>query len=292
MEGQASGVGILVFMTACFVVLAVVLSRLYKVEDGNAGVVVRMGRVVGHVGPGLHYRGFGQRVYKVPSIRLVYPGGNRKMHSTAFTRDGLPVNFEGLVHYKVSDPALFVKNYMLGVPAQRDFGQYKHGEHLKSQFTAALRALTNPMDFASVLSGGVTTEGVAQQINRTMTDLGIEVLDVTIESIEPPQEFQETARRIVEQKARTEYLRNLSDVMKGESDKLIELLYVTESSDGGGEKSAPIREKIRKRRLAEAETESYKRLTDEVGPELARKIRELQALERSEDKIVRKEDFE
>jgi regulator of protease activity HflC (stomatin/prohibitin superfamily) len=274
------------------IVLGILIASIFRVEDGRNAAVVRMGRVVKSVGPGVHFKTPIDTYYKIPSFRLVYPSGNQKISSTTYTKDGVSIKVEGLVHYKVTDPTLFAKNYMIGLPSQEEFSQYRHGEQLRSQFIAGLRAILNPIEFSGVFSMGISSETIKECMNQTMTDFGIEVVDITIENIEPPQEFQETARRLIEQKARTQYLETLSKIMKGESDKLIELLYITESSSGSSDKSLPVKEKIIMKRLAEAETEAYKKLEEKLGPEIAKKLRELQALEKTDDVLLRKKDFE
>jgi len=265
---------------------------IIKVKDVDNAVIIRLGRVIKSVGPGLHFKLPIDTSKKIPSIILVYPGSKNKISSIAYTKDGVPTKVEGLIHYKVKNPMLYAKNYEIEKELQKDFNQNSHADHLRSQFIAATREIINPIKFNNLFSKGVSPELIKDQMNRIMKDFGIEIIDVTIENIEPPIELQETARKIIEQKAQTEYLKNMADVMKGDTDKLIELLYITGSSNGNPAKSFPIKEKIRKKRLAQAESESFKTLEEKLGPNMAKKLRELQAMEKLEDVKLRKKDFE
>ncbi|MEO0098009.1 MAG: SPFH domain-containing protein [candidate division WOR-3 bacterium] len=262
-----------------------------RVPDGKVAVIVRWGRITKTIGPGWHFKGLG-KCFKIPTINLSFPGGDRFCEIPLHTKDGVPVKIQAVVFYKVTDPEIFVRNYMTGVKETiHDFDKCQHGQLLFTALTSAFRELVNPVEFGSLYSPGIQTDLVKDIMNRTMGSMGIEIVEIKVIRIIPPPEYLETALKIIEQKERIKYLHELAGVVGGDANKLLEMLYLTEPSSVSPDKDNPVKEKIIQQRSAEAEASAYQRLVELIGKEEADRLLKLGALKQSQGVFKKAEDF-
>jgi regulator of protease activity HflC (stomatin/prohibitin superfamily) len=90
------------------VALYVVFTSWYTVDQGERGVVLRLGRTVGVAEPGLHFK-----VPWIDSVRKITVQNQNKRYQSleAYSRDQQPANLTVSVTYVVSDPSAIYEQY-------------------------------------------------------------------------------------------------------------------------------------------------------------------------------------
>lgn len=172
------------------------LSGFYLVTEGTRGVVLRFGAYSQTVTPGLHwhlpYPIEEVRKVDVASRRIVRigyeptgPGRTRPILSEALmlTQDENIVNFQLAVQWQVSDPSRYL--FTLLEPEQT----------LKEVAESVLREVVGKREMSFVLTEGraEVVESTRKLVQETLDnyDAGIQVRQVAIQDVQPPEEVQD-----------------------------------------------------------------------------------------------------
>lgn len=154
---------------------------IYVVGEGHAAVVSRLGRIeAAGVGPGLHF--------KLPFVQDVTVYDTREIASQAEpgdckTRDGEVVRVGFHVRWRVADPAAYF--------AATSADELQAVQQMEPVVRNALRKEVADQDLSKVLAatnrdiGAMVRGNVGDEIRRK---LGIEVLDVGIGRVLPPED--------------------------------------------------------------------------------------------------------
>ncbi len=182
---------LILLAVAAILVLALVGSCWYTVDDKQQAVVTTFGKVTDITGAGLHFKlPFGiQRVQTVDvnvyqKIELGYSSdgyGNDVVNaseSTMITGDYNIVNVDFYVEYKVSDPVKYL--YSSNSPELI----------LRNLIQSQVRNVVGSSSVDSVLTDG--KEDIQRQVKELVTeilteyDIGLTLIDVRIQDAEPP----------------------------------------------------------------------------------------------------------
>ena len=184
--------GIITLVVVALVVMAIVSTCWYTVDDKQQAVVTTFGKVTEITGPGLHFKlPFGiQHVSKVDvnvyqKIQLGYannPDGSASVtdisESTMITGDYNIVNVDFSVEYKVSDPVAYL--YSSNDPELI----------LRNLIQSQVRNVVGSSAVDAVLTDG--KEEIQRQVRELVTqtlaeyNIGLTLIDVRIQDSEPP----------------------------------------------------------------------------------------------------------
>jgi len=173
-----------------FVVLAVILAvafvplayqAIQVVQEYNRLVVFRLGRCIGHKGPGLVWlwpildravaADLRERVLEVP-------------HQTTITKDNAPISIDFLVYSRIIDPVASVVQVV-------DFARAGQG-----LATTTLRAVIGDIPLDDVLSKREQINHLLQtKLDEVTARWGVKVTSVEIREIQPPRDVQEAMNR-------------------------------------------------------------------------------------------------
>ena len=173
-------------------VLILVLSSVYTVDDKQQAVVTTFGKVTDVVGAGVHFKiPFVQSAYKVDvnvyqKLELGYRSYNSDpsnytqvdAESTMITGDYNIVNVDFFVEYKISNPEKYL------------FGSYDPENVLRNLIQSQIRNVVGSSKVDSVLTDG--KESIQMQVKNLVTellqdyDIGLTLVDVKIQDAEPP----------------------------------------------------------------------------------------------------------
>lgn len=173
-------------------VLVLVLSSWYTVDDKQQAVVTTFGKVTDVVGAGVHFKiPFVQSAYKVDvnvyqKLELGYRSYNSDpsnytqvdAESTMITGDYNIVNVDFFVEYKISNPEKYL------------FGAYDPEDILRNLIQSQIRNVVGSSKVDSVLTDG--KESIQMQVKTLVTellqdyDIGLTLVDVKIQDAEPP----------------------------------------------------------------------------------------------------------
>jgi membrane protease subunit HflK len=189
-NGRAArvGVGILIGV----LVAIYIGSGVFVVQEGQTGVVTQFGEYVRTVGPGIHLRSpypfETDEIVNVAEIRSVEIGRNSTVNganianASMLTHDGDIVDVRFAVRYQVKSPADYL------------FRAVDPDLSVTQAAQAAMRALAGARGTRELLGRNHDTLGqqlsgaIQGSLDRYRT--GLAVVDVTIESIDPPQQVQ------------------------------------------------------------------------------------------------------
>jgi len=265
---------ILVLIGAFLIAIATLKKSLFTVPDGEMKVIIRAGRIIKSVGSGLHSKAPMDYYHSVSTLT------QEKRFSLVITKETVPIQIEGIVSYRVKDPAIYVKNYELG---QKHLHKHPKTENqkliqqLESRFKGSLTSIVGPIEIEEVIAGGISREAIKDYMNQSMSKFGIEIEEVNIEKNEPAdEEFKATARKLIEWRAGSRYLEGLAKVAGKE--RIVDLLYLLKGPLPEGQVS-PIAEKIKRKNLTDIEIEAFHKLKEAFGSDTAERIRKILALE-------------
>ena len=174
------------FGLALFVLLVLGTGSFYNIEEQEQAVLTTFGKAVSVTAPGLHFKiPLIQRVQKVnTTIQGFALGYNQEDNeseeedSLMITRDYNFVNVDFYIEYKVSDP-------VRAVYASKDPVQI-----LQNVSKSCVRAVIGSYDVDSVLTTGKNEiqskvrDMIISQLDKH--DVGLQVVNVTIQDSEPP----------------------------------------------------------------------------------------------------------
>ncbi|MDO8756789.1 MAG: FtsH protease activity modulator HflK [Elusimicrobiota bacterium] len=182
---------------ALFVVAALATS-VYTVEPSEEAVILRLGRYVSTLPPGLHLRlpfmidrvikvktkiilqeEFGFRSQGDDGDRTTYAEGDLKSESLTLTGDLNVANVEWIVQYQISDPKKYLFNAREVLKNLRDISQ------------SVLRRVVGDRIVSQVLTTGrVEIAEEAQRLTQEVLDrydVGVRIVTVKLQDVNPPE---------------------------------------------------------------------------------------------------------
>ena len=213
----AKGIGII----AGVVFAGWVLSGIYIVDEGTRGVVTRFGEYQSTAMPGPHWH----IPYPVDSVQTVDVSSRRRItvgyqaispqqtrpvlsEALMLTEDENIVNVQLAVQYQVSDAAAFVFEFV--DPQQT----------LKELTESALREVVGKREMDYVLTEGraEVAQSTRDLINETLEyyEPGIEVLEVVIQDVQPPEQVQSAFEDAIRAREDRERLINQAQAYRNE----------------------------------------------------------------------------
>ncbi len=229
---------LLIFSAIAFVFL--IFSSFFTVEPEEVGVILRFGKYVRTVNPGLNLKiplGI-EKVYKVPverqlklefgfrteksDIRSQYSSGNYLEESLMLTGDLNAADVEWIVQYRIKDPFRFLFRVRNSVNTFRDLNE------------AIMREIVGDHTVNEVLTiGRQEIASLASSMLQALADqyeMGIKVEQVVLQDVNPPEqvkaafnevnEAQQEREKLINQ-ARSEYNKVIPKA-RGDAQKTIE----------------------------------------------------------------------
>lgn len=191
--------GIILLVIAGIVILTLLGTSFYIIDQTEEGVVTRLGKYIATTGPGLHFKlplgidkhyvvnvkavqteQFGFRTLK-SGVSLVY--ANQTGESTMLTGDLNIVEVEWIIQYRIADSKAWTFNVLERTSTIRDVSR------------SAINMLVGDraiMDIMGPERSAIETAG-AEFMNETFRGygLGIDVIAVKLQNIDPPAGVQE-----------------------------------------------------------------------------------------------------
>jgi len=191
-------------LTKIFLLAAVVIllqgaySSVFKINPGEVGVILRLGKYAKSTQPGLHFKiPYIDTLYKVDvekvrkqefGFRTRFPGqqssfdrSSYDMESLMLTADKNVINVAWIVQYKVSDPYLFLFK----------ISDVEQAVHDASE--SVTRRIVGNMDFDYVLSNrDLLAASVKQELQSELDNLeaGVVLITVQFQDINPPDQVK------------------------------------------------------------------------------------------------------
>ncbi len=222
------------------VLIAFVMSLWFTIETEEVGVVLRFGKYVRTVNPGLNFKlPFGiDKVIKVPverqlklefgfrtstpGVRTQYSSRNYQEESLMLTGDLNAAQVEWIVQYRIQDPFKFLFRARNAVPTFRDINE------------AMMREVVGDRTVDEVLTVGrqdvASSVALKLQELSNQYELGLKVVQVVLQDVNPPEsvkpafnevnEAQQEREKLINQ-AKSEYNKVIPRA-KGEAEKTIE----------------------------------------------------------------------
>ncbi|MEX0451037.1 FtsH protease activity modulator HflK [Spiribacter sp. 218] len=214
---NAKGIGIIIGL----VFAGWVLSGIYIIDEGTRGVVTRFGAYQQTAVPGPHWH----LPYPIEAVQTVDVSTRRRItvgyqavspqqtrpvlsEALMLTEDENIVNVQLAVQYQVSDAAQFIFEFV--DPQQT----------LKELTESALREVVGKRRMEFVLTEGRAE--VAQQTRDLITsvleeyDAGIEVVEVVIQDVQPPEQVQDAFEDAIKAREDRERLINQAEAYRNE----------------------------------------------------------------------------
>lgn len=215
-------------------------SSWFTIEPEEVGVILRLGKYVRTVDPGLNFKWpFGiETVYKVPvqrqlkqefgfrtlraAVRTQYSGHSYKDESLMLTGDLNAAQVEWIVQYRIADPYKYLFRIRNAESTFRDINE------------AVMREIIGDRTVNEVLTVGrqeiATSAEVAVQKLATQYETGIKVDQIVLQDVNPPDavkpafnevnEAQREKEKLINQ-ARSEYNKVIPKA-RGEAQRIIE----------------------------------------------------------------------
>jgi membrane protease subunit HflK len=232
--------GLLKWIAGIAAVLIFGTSSLFTIEPEEVGVILRFGKYVRTVNPGLNLKlplGI-EKVYKVPverqlklefgfrtektEGRTAYSSGNYLEESLMLTGDLNAADVEWIVQYRIHDPYKFLFRVRNGVATFRDINE------------ATMREIVGDRTVNEVLTVGRSEiAATATEMLQSLADqyeTGIKIEQVVLQDVNPPEqvkpafnevnEAQQEREKLINQ-ARSEYNKVIPKA-RGEAQRTIE----------------------------------------------------------------------
>lgn len=164
-----------------FLLLLLISASVRVLQEYERGVVFRLGRLVGSLGPGL--------VFLIPGIDRMMKMDLRTVTmdvpaQDVITRDNVPIQVNAVVYFRVMDAALTATKVLDHIRATSQISQ------------TTLRAILGQSELDELLSQRESINQHLQQIIDEQTDpWGIKVSHVEVKDVELPQEMQRAMAR-------------------------------------------------------------------------------------------------
>ena len=221
---------LLIWVPTVFVILAI-FSSIYTIDPGEIGVIQRFGKLTSYTEPGLHFKiPFVDKlttvnVEKVRRIEIGFRSGRVRtsvlQESLMITKDENIVDAQAIIQWKIKDPGDFlfkVANPLLTI---------------KNTAEIALRSVMGITKIDDALTTGrdmiqIQTKEFLQELLDSYT-AGIQVTDVKLQVVDPPEEVKDAFNEVVRAKEDKEKLINeakafFEDVIpkaRGEAEKMV-----------------------------------------------------------------------
>lgn len=188
----------IVVILAVFGIGFLISQSAYQIREQEQGVLTTFGKAQAITEPGLHFKiPFIQQVEKVNTTNQGFPIGysletdeSREEESLMITSDYNFVNVDFFVEYRISDPvrAVYASEDPVGI--------------LKNISQSCIRNVIGSYDVDSVLTSGkneiqsAIKEKIIERLEER--DMGIQLVNITIQDSEPPTEEVMQAFKAVE----------------------------------------------------------------------------------------------
>ena len=191
--GILAGVGKVAALALALLIAFAIYGAFYKINPGEVGIVLRLGKFYSKTQPGLHMKiPYIDAVTKVDVERTrrlefgfrdsgvgILPGGQTslEMESLSLTADKNVINVEWIVQYKVSDPYNFLYKIKNVEQAIHDASE------------SVTRRVIGNMDFDYVLSNRELLAGDVKRELQTLLntlEAGVSLVTVQFRNINPP----------------------------------------------------------------------------------------------------------
>lgn len=189
-----AGLSKLLALAGILLLVQGVYSSVFKINPGEVGVILRLGKFAKTTQPGLHFKiPYVDALYKVDveqvrkqefGFRTRFPGqqssfdrNNYNMESLMLTADKNVINVAWIVQYKVSDPYLFLFKI-------KDVEQAVHDAS-----ESVTRRIVGNMDFDYVLGNrDLLAASVKKELQEQLNNLeaGVDLITVQFQDINPP----------------------------------------------------------------------------------------------------------
>ncbi|MFC1770468.1 FtsH protease activity modulator HflK [Candidatus Margulisiibacteriota bacterium] len=221
-------------------IVFILFSSWFTVEPEEVGVVLRFGKYVRTVNPGLNFRipFLIENVYKVPverqlklefgfrsvnpGIKTTYSSRNFRQESLMLTGDLNAAEVEWIVQFRISDPYKYLFRVRVAEKTFRDMNE------------AVMREVVGDRTVDEVLTVGrqdvASTVTAMLQVLSDQYELGIKVDQVVLQDVNPPEqvkpafnevnEAQQEREKLINQ-AKSEYNKVIPKA-RGEADRTIE----------------------------------------------------------------------
>ena len=200
------------------VLLPLLFSSLFTVEPEEVGVILRFGKYVRSVNPGLNFKApFGiEKVFKVPverqlklefgfrtekaGVRSEYSGSSHLEESLMLTGDLNAADVEWIVQYRINDPFKFLFRVRNAVQTFRDINE------------AMMREIVGDRTVNEVLTVGrqeiaATATAKLQELSDQY-EMGIKVEQVVLQDVNPPEQVKPAFNEVNEAQQEREKLIN------------------------------------------------------------------------------------
>ena len=219
-----------IYIPAFFILLGV-LSSIYAIDPGEVGVIQRFGKFASYSNPGLHLKvPFTDSLTKVnvEKVRRIEIGFrsdrgriNITQESLMITKDENIVDAQAIIQWKIKEPS----NYLFNV-ANPELT-------IKNTAEVALRSVVGTTKIDDALTTGrdliqVKTKDFLQILLDSYTS-GVQITDVKLQIVDPPEEVKDAFNEVVRAKEDKERLINeakgfyedLIPKARGEAEKMI-----------------------------------------------------------------------
>lgn len=202
------------------IMLLGIYTSFYTVEPDEEAVIIRLGRYQGTYPPGLHFKlpfgldrleklktklvhqaEFGFRTSKASkSSRTIYKRGNLQSESSMLTGDLNVADVEWVVHYQIADPFKYLFQASEPIRNLRDVSE------------SILRRVVGDRVVTEVLTTGrlemASDAKILMQEVLNKYDIGIRVVAVKLQDINPPEVVKPAFNEVVAAKQQQEQLIN------------------------------------------------------------------------------------
>ncbi|MCL4390852.1 MAG: SPFH domain-containing protein [Candidatus Micrarchaeaceae archaeon] len=165
------------------VLIIVLVFSIRVVSQWNRMAVLRFGRYVGMIGPGIYFI--------IPFIEHTPINVDLRVISTTFsaektlTKDNVPVDVDAILFWQVKDPEYAILNVQ----------DYMQSVQLASQ--TALRDIIGKNELSSMLAGrDIIGEDIRKLIQARIGDWGITAISVEIRDVTIPADLQNAMARV------------------------------------------------------------------------------------------------
>ncbi|WP_310605370.1 FtsH protease activity modulator HflK [Anaerosporobacter sp.] len=173
-------------VAAVILFLIIVFNSVYTINEQEQGVITTLGKATTVVGPGLNFKiPFIQNVHKIDTTIRGFSIGydqdsneSNYYESMMITNDFNFVNVDFYVEYKVSDPTRYL------------YGSQQPVSILKNISQSCIRTVVGSYKVDSVLTDGKSE--IQSEIKEMILaklenqDLGLQLINITIQDAEPP----------------------------------------------------------------------------------------------------------
>lgn len=273
-SGQGGGKGMFMIILLLFV-LGYAYSAFYKVQTGEAGVVLRFGKWIETKSEGLHFHfpPVDQVIIsKVEQVRETYVGAG-KNERQMLTGDENIVDVEYKVFWKIKDPVRYL------------FNLEQKEQSIKTVSESAMREVVAKTNIQQIMtSERDDIEIEVGDIMQTVLDsyeAGIEIRQVKLDTVSPPSEVKEAFNDV--QKAEADRDKTINEAKKYQN-------QIVPTARGEAERMNQEAEAYKARAVTKAQGESARFLSVYEQYKLAKDVTRRRMYLETMEKILGKTD--